>query len=83
MPFLGEVPINMQIRTSGDAGDPAASFEDPLVAPAHGERLQALIPDADLRWIEQSSHFAHIDTPDQVVTAVLPFLSGVRSAEVG
>ena len=33
VPFLGEVPLNMQIRTAGDAGTPLASFNDPIVGP--------------------------------------------------
>ena len=34
VPFLGEVPLNMAIRTSGDAGQPLANFSNPIVAPA-------------------------------------------------
>jgi ATP-binding protein involved in chromosome partitioning len=33
VPFLGEVPINIQIRVHGDEGSTAANFEDPTVAP--------------------------------------------------
>jgi ATP-binding protein involved in chromosome partitioning len=33
VPFLGEVPLNMQIRTAGDAGKTLANFDDPLVGP--------------------------------------------------
>ncbi len=47
---------------------------DPLVSPRNGERLHALLPAAELTWIEASSHFAHVDTPDQVVARLLPFL---------
>ena len=32
IPFLGEVPINIQIRINGDAGDSEASFGDPPAA---------------------------------------------------
>jgi ATP-binding protein involved in chromosome partitioning len=39
IPFLGEVPINMQIRLLGDTGQSAANFDDPTVAPY----LQAII----------------------------------------
>lgn len=39
MPFLGEVPINMQIRLLGDTGQTGANFDDPTVAPY----LQAII----------------------------------------
>jgi ATP-binding protein involved in chromosome partitioning len=34
VPFLGEVPLNMQIRTAGDAGQTIANFENPIVGPA-------------------------------------------------
>ena len=33
VPFLGEVPIQMQIRENGDAGKTAANFDDPQTAP--------------------------------------------------
>lgn len=33
VPFLGEVPINISIRTSGDQGQSGAVFEDTTVAP--------------------------------------------------
>ena len=33
IPFLGEVPINMQIRLLGDVGQSVANFDDPTVAP--------------------------------------------------
>jgi pimeloyl-ACP methyl ester carboxylesterase len=50
------------------------SRQDPLVPPINGVRLGALIEGASLAWIEDSSHFAHVDTPDAVVHAILPFL---------
>ena len=48
--------------------------QDPLVPPRVGEVLHALLPDAQLEWIEGSSHFAHVDTPDEVLARVRPFL---------
>jgi ATP-binding protein involved in chromosome partitioning len=33
VPFLGEVPINMQVRVQGDAGKASSVFDDPTVAP--------------------------------------------------
>jgi ATP-binding protein involved in chromosome partitioning len=33
IPFLGEVPINVQVRVHGDAGKIAGNFEDSAVAP--------------------------------------------------
>jgi pimeloyl-ACP methyl ester carboxylesterase len=47
---------------------------DPMVPPEIGPKLQALVPDAELRWLEDSSHFAHVDTPDPLVSMVLDFL---------
>ena len=33
IPFLGEIPINIQLRERGDAGDMIANFDDPNVGP--------------------------------------------------
>ncbi len=33
LPFLGEVPINIQMRQRGDAGATNANFDDPAIAP--------------------------------------------------
>jgi pimeloyl-ACP methyl ester carboxylesterase len=49
---------------------------DPMVPPSVGPRLAALLPGAELVWLEDTSHFAHVDTPQQVLDAVLPFLGG-------
>jgi len=38
VPFLGEVPINIGIRTHGDSGQTVDNFSDPIVAP-YLERL--------------------------------------------
>ena len=32
IPFLGEVPINIQMRVHGDEGTTAANFDDPKIA---------------------------------------------------
>jgi pimeloyl-ACP methyl ester carboxylesterase len=53
--------------------------QDPMVPPAMGERLRAFLPKAELRWLEESSHFSHVDTPELLLEAVLPFLSSSRS----
>lgn len=47
---------------------------DPMVPPAIGRRLHALLPDADLVWLAEASHFAHVDATDRFVAAVLPFI---------
>jgi pimeloyl-ACP methyl ester carboxylesterase len=54
--------------------------QDPLVSPRNGERLHALLPQAELVWIEASSHFAHVDTPERVAARVLPFLSAAAGS---
>ena len=43
VPFLGEVPLNISIRTSGDAGQTAANFSDPIVAPYLEKIVAALV----------------------------------------
>src|SRR5262245_27397274 len=43
VPFLGEVPLNMSIRTAGDAGTTAKNFNDPLVAPYLEKIVVALV----------------------------------------
>jgi pimeloyl-ACP methyl ester carboxylesterase len=50
------------------------SREDPMVAPAIGPKLHDLIPDSEFRWIEHSSHFAHVDSPGEVAALVDGFL---------
>lgn len=49
---------------------------DPMVPPAVGERLAALVPGAPLVWLEEGSHFAHVDATDRFLDAALPFLDG-------
>jgi pimeloyl-ACP methyl ester carboxylesterase len=46
---------------------------DPLVSPKNCDYLAKLVPDAKVEWIENSSHFAHVDTPGAVVHAVDAF----------
>jgi pimeloyl-ACP methyl ester carboxylesterase len=48
---------------------------DPMVPPDVGERLHALIPSAELRWLDDSSHFAQVDSPDELVALIRDFLS--------
>ncbi len=52
--------------------------QDPLVPPSYGERFQRLVPEAELVWLEEGSHFAHVDAPEAFVAAVLPFLTEAR-----
>jgi ATP-binding protein involved in chromosome partitioning len=41
VPFLGEIPINIDIRVAGDAGDPAAIFEK--TAPATRDAVTSFV----------------------------------------
>jgi len=43
VPFLGEVPLNMSIRTSGDAGKTSGNFDDKIVAPYLEKIVTALV----------------------------------------
>ncbi len=49
------------------------SRTDPLVPAAFGPRFQQLLPDAELVWVEDTSHFLHVDTPDAAIREILRF----------
>jgi pimeloyl-ACP methyl ester carboxylesterase len=53
------------------------STEDPMVPPRVGRELARLIPSAEAIWLEESSHFCHVDTPDRFVDATLGFFARV------
>ncbi|MEO8878478.1 MAG: alpha/beta hydrolase, partial [Polyangiaceae bacterium] len=40
---------------------------DPMVSPENGVKLAKLLPDVKMIWLENSSHFAHVDTPELIV----------------
>jgi pimeloyl-ACP methyl ester carboxylesterase len=48
---------------------------DPMVPPSVGTRLSSLLPDAKMVWLDEASHFAHVDAPQLFLGAALPFLS--------
>lgn len=50
--------------------------EDPIVSPAIGPRLHALVPGAQFHWLERSSHFAQVDSPDRLAALLRAFLEG-------
>lgn len=50
------------------------SRQDPLVPPIVGTSLSALVPEATIHWLDRSSHFAHVDTPDTVTEFIRQFL---------
>ena len=52
----------------------AYAREDPMVPPVVGERLAALVRDATLCWLDDASHFAHVDAADRFVPLAERFL---------
>ncbi|MEO6420054.1 MAG: alpha/beta hydrolase [Polyangiaceae bacterium] len=48
--------------------------KDPMVRPENGARLAKLIDDAKFVWLEESSHFPHVDSPERLLEEVLEFL---------
>lgn len=48
---------------------------DPMVPPAVGERLRALVPAAGFVRLTEASHFAHVDAAARFVDAIGPFLA--------
>jgi pimeloyl-ACP methyl ester carboxylesterase len=49
--------------------------EDPMVPPEIGPKLHELVPGAEFHWLENSSHFAHVDSPARLAGLVTGFLS--------
>lgn len=49
---------------------------DPMVPPSVGARLAALLPRAEMVWLDGASHFAHVDAPEELIRVALPFLQG-------
>lgn len=49
--------------------------EDPMVPPEIGPKLHELIPDAEFHWLENSSHFAQVDSPAPLTELITDFLS--------
>ena len=54
--------------------------EDPMVPPSVDPKLAALIPGAELTWMEATSHLAHVDSPDRVAKLLIDFLGGRKGA---
>jgi pimeloyl-ACP methyl ester carboxylesterase len=48
--------------------------EDPTVPPKVGRALEALAPDAEFHWLDRSSHFAQVDSPDRLDDLLRDFL---------
>jgi len=47
--------------------------EDALVSPKFGPRYQALLGGAELVWLDESSHFTQVDSPERTVEEILSF----------
>lgn len=56
--------------------------QDPLVPPSVGEALHRLVPGSTLTWIDSTSHFTHVDSPDRMVATVLPFLLAAKESGI-
>jgi pimeloyl-ACP methyl ester carboxylesterase len=52
--------------------------EDPMVPPRVGPALAAMIPGARLAWVEDASHFMHVDAVQRFLPPALEFLSSER-----
>ncbi len=49
---------------------------DPMVPAEVGRRLHALLPTAEMVWLRDASHFAHVDATERFVAAMGDFLVG-------
>lgn len=49
---------------------------DPIVPPDIGHRMHALLPNAEMVWLKEASHFAHVDATERFVDAISGFLDG-------
>jgi pimeloyl-ACP methyl ester carboxylesterase len=47
---------------------------DPLVPAITGEKLHALLPQCPIAWLDNASHFAHVDAPRAFLDVALPYL---------
>jgi pimeloyl-ACP methyl ester carboxylesterase len=48
---------------------------DPMVSPRNGARLHELIPGSKLCWLDDSSHFPQVDSPERLVELIFDFVS--------
>ncbi|MEQ9324435.1 MAG: alpha/beta hydrolase [Polyangiaceae bacterium] len=78
-----------RLRRRRDAGRPfpvplslVYAESDPMVPPSVGRDLAALVPGAELVWLREASHFAHVDAPEAFVDVALGFLGAPASDRV-
>lgn len=48
---------------------------DPMVPPSVGARMSRLLPDAEMVWMKEASHFAHVDAAERFAEIALRFLA--------
>ncbi|MBI3267381.1 MAG: hypothetical protein HYZ53_00045 [Planctomycetes bacterium] len=48
---------------------------DPTVPPRFGETFRERIPDARFVWLDEASHFAHVDAPERLVPHLVEILA--------
>lgn len=48
---------------------------DPMVPAEVGRRLHGLLPGAEMVWLKDASHFAHVDATERFVDAISDFLA--------
>jgi pimeloyl-ACP methyl ester carboxylesterase len=77
---LGRFAAGLRRRLRDDVAFPVPLLllyakQDPLVDPAMGDALRAMVPSATLIRLENSSHFAHVDTPTAVAEAIASFFA--------
>lgn len=52
--------------------------EDPMVPPTVGRRMAELLPDARMVWMKNTSHFAQVDTPEELGRVILDALTSTH-----
>ena len=69
--------LHARIREIRSNGEPLPltrllwARHDVMVPAAFGEKYKALLPDADLVWLDDVSHFMHVDDPERTAAAIL------------
>jgi pimeloyl-ACP methyl ester carboxylesterase len=48
--------------------------QDPTVPPKVGRRLQPLLPDAEWHWLDHTSHFVQVESPERLAVLLTEFL---------
>lgn len=68
--------IIRELRTRGTPPCPVKALyarKDAMVPPAFGSRYHADIPGSQLVWMDDASHFLHVDAPERTVAEITSF----------